>query len=451
MTKSYLNSSLRAPNTVRLLLCQLYITLFLDGINELSVHFGLGVPLGQIVRGVFIVFDIIIVFCLGSKKMVQVMVLCLAFFAIETLREVFFGASGVLYAGIYWSKVVSCILVFLAIKASYEAGYFQRDKLDSFFKLAIYIVPLIFLFFAAIGIITQNHIDAGVYGKILSKNALTAVLLILFALSLKYGFERLVFLVWAIVSLACLVLLGSKAALAFAALILVSALVSRMVRKGTRKSFLPLLLLIVISITILYIIFSNRINEIIFNQIDQLNYTTQVRNQSILQYLLSGRNTLLAAGFESFKQGFTFFSVFIGNGIYSIAHDVAAFVGSGGAYRGIEMDVFEIFFGAGIIGLVFIFLPVVQGIKALRLHKTSDRYYLIVVLIIILLFSVFGGHVYTEGMAAEYFGIFLGYLVMKETPPRKRSLGFFSSKISRGKHVRAPRHTLRDESFLKYA
>ncbi|QOS68990.1 O-antigen ligase family protein [Eggerthella guodeyinii] len=406
---------MRDPSSgvVKLLYLQLYMTLFLDGINEIATHFGFPIPLGQVIRAVFLVVDMLVVFSLGRRRDVQIMILCIAFFALESLREVCFGFSGVVASGVYWSKVLSCILIFLAIKASYQRGLLNKKQMDGFFKLSIIIIPLFFLMLTYAGVMSLNQNDAGAYGSILSKNALTSVLLILFTMSLKFGFESPIRLIWTLIVMLCLVLLGSKAALILVAPILVLSMLHQMGKKGERRlwSFLLLGIGVIVGLSI----FGDRINEVIESQLFRLHYVTAVQGQSWINYLFSGRNSLLEAGFTTFVSGATPLSLLVGDGFYSVTHGVANIVQSSGDVRGIEMDLFEILFSSGLVGLFFILLPVVEGVGAQRTNKSRDRFLLILALIVVLAFSILGGHVYTEGMASEYLGIFLGYLTMKDS------------------------------------
>ena len=241
---------------------------------------------------------------------------------------------------------------------------------------------------------------------------MSAVLLILLAMSLHLSFNKKLLLLWPILIIMALFLLGSKATMLFA-LVTVAGCALHESKRLTLGSLLIVGLFLVGALSALWI-FRDLVAQVVDAQLQRYQYITQQQGGSAIDHLLTGRNDLLEAGFSSFISNVTPLSLVVGGGISTLGAEIAEAVNYYDAFRGIEMDLFEIALAAGLVGVCIALTPFVSVVKSIRASRRSkaNMFYLLLGIIIIFLFMLFGGHALTEGMPAEYLGIYLAYICL---------------------------------------
>lgn len=405
----------------KLLWIELLLTIPLDIINELMSHAGIPVPLGQLVRGLFIAINVIAVLEFGSRKEAQITVLVVLFYAMMVLREVSLGLNAMAYAATYWAKFLSFFLTFLAIKSAGDAGMTSEALLDRFFFWSIRLIPLSYIVLAIVGVLEQSGFDSGYGGDILSKNSMSAVLLLFLSLSLYYVFQRKMAFIWPVTVAIALFLLGSKSTIVFCAAMIVACVLHEL--RGLSLRSICMAGVLVIGLCVGAWLFWDELSLVIDTQFKRYQYVTTSQGGSFVDYLLTGRNDLLQAGLSGYFEQFSPIFLVVGGGISSLGSSVADLVNSSSSIRGIEMDFFEIPLASGLIGLLVMVAPYLITIRKVHRGRPSGHYYLVFGILVQFLFMMLGGHVVTEGMPAEYLGILLAYscLASKAESPEANS------------------------------
>lgn len=401
----------------KLLWLELVVTIGLDAINEILSSSGFDLPLGQIARGLFLVINLLVVFECGRKKDAQAAVLIIVFFAMMVFREVPLGLEAMANAALYWIKLLSFILTYLAIKCAGANGGIKPTQIESFFRWSIYVIPVLYITFALVGILPQRSIDAGYAGIIMSKNTMSATLLLLLVVSLYLSFEKRLSFIFTVVIIASLFLLGSKSTILFAA-IAVAVCIIKIMTRFTLRNFILAGLVLTCALAALWL-FRESVEQVIHAQLQTYAYVTSQQGGTVLDYLLTGRNDLLSAAIGSFVSHITPVSILFGDGVSSLGAAIADSTGYTGAYRGIEMDLFEITLAAGLIGGCIALAPFATAIKTVtRSGGLSANLYHVLGVSFLFCFMLFGGHVLTEGMPAEFVGIYLAYIQLLQADNR---------------------------------
>lgn len=398
----------------KLLWLELVITIGLDTANELLSSSGISVPMGQLVRGSFLLVNFLVVLEFGKRRDAQIAVLTIVFFALMVFREVSLGIGAMANAVIYWTKFLSFFLTFLAIKCVGESGKIEKVLFEKFFIWSIRVIPLSYILLALTGVLGQSTFDSGYEGYYLSKNSMSAVLLLFFSLSLYYVFQRKMTFLWSVVVAIALFLLGSKSTMVFCIVILIACVLHEL--RGLHMRSICMVGILFAGLLVGAWVFRDEINSTIETQLQIYQYVTTSQGGSIIDYLLTGRNDLLQAGFSSYLNDFSPLFLVVGGGISSLGSSMADILNSSGSYRGIEMDLFEIALASGLIGLLIMMTPFLVAIKGLARERPNGCYYLALGILVQFLFMVFGGHVVTEGMPAEYLGILLAYACIISKP-----------------------------------
>ncbi|MBQ8117276.1 MAG: O-antigen ligase family protein [Lachnospiraceae bacterium] len=191
----------------------------------------------------------------------------------------------------------------------------------------------------------------------------------------------------------CCIIIGSK--VVTGALFLFSFLLiwNNFIFAGKKVSAKRLLLVFVIigGIVGLYNTFSSQVDAIINRWI-----TNQSVAETNIAFLTSHRNVYLQKGFELFKSkgGLTYLFGW----------------GLGGANNGmvnIEMDLFDILFSCGILGLLNVLYNYIALIKAIKFRSKEAILFLTISIVL----SFVGGHVLFTGLGGMMFAIMMLYSI----------------------------------------
>lgn len=394
----------------KLLWFELFVTVFLDTANELLGIIGVPLVLGQVVRSCFLLLNLVAILEFGKRKESQAIILIYIFFALMILREATLGLDGMAYAAVYWAKFLLYVSTFFAVRCTVMAGRMSIFLIEKFFKWSIYFIAPAFLALAMMGFFEQSSFDSGYEGAILTKNSMSATLLMLLAISMFLAFRgKLLFLSVVVIAIA-LLFLGSKSTIAFGILMILICILHEL--KGLTSKGLLTLIVLLTGIVFALWLYRDSIVMVIDSQIQRYQYVMNQQNGSFVDYLLTGRNDLLEAGLRSFTDGINILDLIIGSGISTLSFGVAGMVDATSVFRGVEMDTFEIVLASGIVGLAVTFVPFVLAGRALKRSSDSNVFYLGVGLFVITCFMTLGGHVVTEGMSSSYLGVYLAYICL---------------------------------------
>lgn len=400
----------RSDLVAQFLQIELFLTIFLDVANELLGIAGFPLILGQMVRACFLVVNLLVVLEYGERKESQAVVLIYLFASLLVLREVSLGISGMSYAAAYWAKFLLYVSTFFAIKCAGGAGRIEMVILERFFKWSVLFIAPAFLVLTMTGLLEQSTFDSGYEGAILSKNSMSAVLLLLLASAMFFTFRKRMSPLWIVVVVSALLFLGSKSTIVFS-VVAVGACVLHELRRLTPRGILVSLALVG-GVSIALWLYRDTVWQVLNTQLQRYQYVLEQQGGSFVDYLLTGRNDLLTAGLSSYVGDFNPITFVFGSGISSLSFDVAEIVNAAGAYRGIEMDFFEITLASGIVGLLIASAPFVVALRSLKRANVSKSLYLALGIYIVLCFMTLGGHVVTEGMPASYLGAYLAYVYL---------------------------------------
>lgn len=394
----------------RLLQIELLLTVFLDVANELLGIAGVPLVLGQVVRVCFLVVNFLVVLEYGGRKESQTVILIYIFVSLLVLREVPLGISGMSYAATYWAKFLLYVSTFFAIKCAGSSKGIEMVILERFFKWSVVFIAPAFLVLAMTGLLEQSTFDSGYEGAILSKNSMSAVLLMLLAFAMFFSFRKQMSPLWIAVVVAALFFLGSKSTIVFA-IVAVGVCILHELRSLTPRALFILLVLVGGTGVALWL-YRDIVWQVVDFQLQRYQYVLEQQGGSIVDYLLTGRNDLLTAGLSSYIEGFSLITFVFGSGISALSTGVAEIVNATGAYRGIEMDYFEIMLASGMVGLLITSAPFVVALRSLKRANVPKSLYLALGIFIVLCFMALGGHVVTEGMPASYLGVYLAYVYL---------------------------------------
>lgn len=262
-------------------------------------------------------------------------------------------------------------------------------------------IVMIIVYFLSIvtGFGRSTYGDSGYKACFNASNSLTIVLVILagFQLTLFFINKKKSKLIYFMILSIFIFLTGSKSGIVF--LILFTAY---MLRPKVNKVFLRKLVIVAgITVTLYYLLshkFDLQMQAIIY----RMTYFLKNSNSTI-EYALSGRNNLLMAGWDAYKDNFTIVSLFIGNGSYSM-HILIGKLSGWGILKSIEMDFFDIFFCFGMMGILSTYFLAIKtaGLRDLRKYNISPVYFLFWMCIV---FSILGGHVFMDSFASTLLGL----------------------------------------------
>ena len=402
-----------------LLLAEIFITVGLDTVNEVVGVFGVPQVLGLIARPFFICINIIAIVSFGKKREFRFCLFVCLWLIAMVLREAHLGVDGIKYAASYWSKPLLYITTFFAIKSSVCARHVKLNQVESYLRYSIYLIAPMFIILALTGVLNRREFDSGYAGLILSKNSTSVTFLILLVLSIYFVSRKKIKPYWTIALIVSLFFLGSKAAIVFASLIVAAGLTHEF--KGRISWNLKKVFPMAILMMALLLLFHDVVWSAVESQFLQYQYVLNEAGGSFVDYLLTGRNDLLDAATKVYLEKLSPLSIMFGCGISTLSEGIAEIVSYSGNFRSVEMDVFEIFYASGIVGILVILFPIAVTFKGLKRREDCGYFYFNLGMLIVMCFMVLGGHVVTEGMPAAYFGSYLafGYLISSESEQRR--------------------------------
>ena len=364
---------------------------------------------GSLIRGIILIENVFIVFFFNIKNCSRICqkesLICLSCIIylvfLFCIQVIYHNGVSIPTDLSYFLKVLLYITEVVCLVTCIQEGVLGRKDFEAFWKYSLWLIPISLIF----ADITNSAINtaAGNKGYFMSVNALTAVLLVQVILSLYFVLKRKLSIVALLLNLVTILLIGTKTPYIFILLALVVLLLFD--SKNRKKLLIAILFGVVVIILLISTIFKEQFNSVF--QWQQYFIGNIDEDNSILNYLLSGRDELFIAAWQSFQGIMKVPAMLFGVGPYSLFASIGSY-SSQGNMRGLEMDVFEIMFSCGIFIVVVVYR---YFVKALRC-KSGDRVtelYLNLAIILIGIYSILGGHVITEAFAGTYCAILFGY------------------------------------------
>lgn len=389
-----------------IVLLSIFLTPIIDIANGII---GENSIVGSLIRGIILIENILIVFSFNIKNSSKVCqkesLICLSCIGylvfLFCIQAVYHNGMSISTDLSYILKVLLYITEVVCLVACIQEGVLGRKDFESFWKYSLWFIPISLIFADVTN--TAINTAAGNKGYFMSVNALTAVLLVQVILSLYFVFKRKLSIVALLLNLVTILLIGTKTPYIFILLALVVLLLFD--SKNRKNLLISILVGAVVLVLLISTIFKEQFNSVF--QWQQYFIGNINEDNSILNYLLSGRDELLIAAWQSF-QGITKIpAILFGVGPYSLFTSIGSY-SEQGCIRGLEMDVFEIMFSCGIYIVVVVYRYFVKALRCKSGDRTTELY-LNLAIILIGVYSILGGHVITEAFAGTYCAILFGY------------------------------------------
>lgn len=273
-----------------------------------------------------------------------------------------------------------------------------EDIMDKSAYFVIFVYLLSFAFGG--GLITYTDSNTGYKAFFNSTNSLTCVLIIISSFQvfmfLRDNKKRNLF-IYIIISL-FLFLLGSKSGIFFWGLYLLYSFWPRASTKYLKR-IIGIAIVLPMGAYVLLNKFASQVQDIIKRFLYFQN-----TSDSTLQFLLSGRNSLLMYAWNEFKNKLTIVDVLHGKGATNM-QVVLGKASAWGAVKNVEMDIFDIFFFYGLIGI-----GITYGLSFYLYNKKLKRPFdgKKLMFWICIMFSILGGHVYMDSFGSTIISLVVG-------------------------------------------
>jgi len=396
----------------------LSITILIDFINGIWVK----LPIGEVYRILIIILSVLII--IKYKRDEINLVIFMALFLILNAAISFMVKSninGIIFDSRMILKAIYYILIFKSIKSLYINNKFTLGNVNKIILNNLYYTPFLFLisYVLKIGETSYANISLGFKSTFLSLNSINVALIVLFV----FAFDNLINskskIRWLFINIAIvypMVLLGTKSSLIFLIFIPIIYIAMNIHFKPRKLTLRRLVYLysifMIVTILGVFILINNEFDSLI-----NRGYISELigrqkhlfENRDLVSYLLSGRNWLLETGTDIFFNDFNIFKGIFGSGYFNIHNGIAVIWGQGlNEVRPIELDLFDIFYSYGIIGVSLTYGYVIKKLCfnfRYRRHRQCKPYF--VATIVLLIFSLLGGHVFLEAISSTFLGLVL--------------------------------------------
>ena len=364
---------------------------FIDLING---YFDGSIPIGRVVRTLLILANIYLCMrCIPKreKESTCVFLLIVVYVVFQSTVTGMFSKNDSIMSGLNFGTKLLLFLSEMQLLINYSRnGKIKKEDFANFWKFSCWFVPLSLLMCKILDLSNaMNDSKAGLYSSV---NAMSIVFIIQFVISLYFSKLQKKFWLAVILNILAVALLGTKSPYLYIGAVIIALVIFY------SKHRIRMVVAFVIVGCMAYYLLSKYFAGDMLEYIEYQTYHLQnnLATHTILDYLFSGRNNMLAREWKSLlDSGAIFVSLLFGIGRTNFASAV-------------EMDFFEILFGFGI--------PVTIGVYYLVLRsfswKCSDKaenLFLNLALICMISFSTLGGHTFLEAIAATYSAILIGY------------------------------------------
>ena len=337
----------------------------------------------QILRFLFLAFSMYFV---KGKNLRIACILFIYLLIIEISSFLYTQSINAYMSGINYSMKILYIYLFYcivsAISKKVDDSYSLRLIDIYLFSACLYSLGIMIPTFLGIGIGSYSEGTFGQKGLYSSGNSLNVFLGISFCISLLRKNKDYWEAIQCLLLLSAIILLGTKTAFLF---IIVGLLIF------LRSKSYKVRVFSVISVFVLFLYCFNDIAMLLGNIYDVVFYRFENRDD-LLTFILSGRNDYISDAFMSFFQSNWWpLKLLFGGGAFLSFRD-EYFVGM--QFDTLEMDLFDIFFMYGVVGLTVYILVIVYALKICnRVSKVLSFLFFL-----FFFHSVLAGHVVFDGL-----------------------------------------------------
>ncbi|MEH7512320.1 O-antigen ligase family protein [Gottfriedia acidiceleris] len=366
----------------------------------------LPLPVGQMYRGVILIFSIFILVNFFEKKMIKLFLVLL--YLIITQMIYFFihnSINGLLLDLTEILKVILIILTVETYKILNKHNILNKADIIKIFKINLWLFPLTIIIPKILGIgFTVYGNGSGYKGFYDANNDLNIVLLVLLIFSIYYVQQKklnpFIYGFNIILLLLVILLIGSKSSLVFSILIFVFFIIMDKTSNIIKKIKTLLITTSLLGLTC-YFLIKFYFNDLLL-MFDKQSYffDQSIKSGNLASFLFSGRDYLLEYALNVLMNNkYNFIQLFFGIGRYYHGLLLGS-VYKIQSYKIIEMDFFDTFFSYGLIGILIIYGYIINIIYKTIKNKNFNPFSLLSI-IIIMIFSFLGGHVIYSGLAGS--------------------------------------------------
>lgn len=384
----------------------LSLTLLVDAITGIMIN-NLGVErsiLGILFRGFLIGYFIIYIFIKNKINRYIILTISIYFF-INIFLSYFnnhFTTKGVVFDIIEIAKIALMPSILMGIISMWNDKLITYKSLKKVINISINLLLIIYVIGLVFGLGGQIYSGAGYKSLFNANNSFNIVVIVLFIFQMETTFisKKNIDIIKSIMLILILLFLGSKTSIMFIPIYFILKLTIEF-KNFSKKKILKWILIVLVLCGILFIIFNNKIMAIINHQL----YFFNKESESIITFILSGRNEFLSVAYDGFINNISILSVFFGIGSYFNQSLISMALGFA-TIKNIEMDFFDILFSYGLIGVILtygiVIYIVIKNIRKIIKNKLTAE---IIAVSSMIVFSFLAGHVFLDAMSATYLAI----------------------------------------------
>lgn len=382
----------------KLIILYIFLQPFIDAITMYQIRSTLNIPsISVVLRGLFLI--IIVVWLYKNSKKKHLIYLIIGYFIIDCIY-IFFFTSNSLY-----QEIANLFQIFYLPFVLYFFMKYENSVINDKFIFQIYLVYLnliIIPYFLNIGVYASDYYvgKSGYYGLFNGGNEISAIILGLMPIAIKYlvdiknNFLRIITLIETIF---CIYLIGTKTILLGSIIVIIYFIFKWLYhnyQKINKKNLVKILILAFLVLLVGYLVlpmtplYKNIYLALKFFNVNSIG---DFANLDVIDNIIfSGRLNILANINEIYIDSSLLVRLF-GLGETTLLN-----------LKLIEIDIFDIFYSIGLIGFL---IYIVTNILILKKIKIDGTYKFSFILLVIV--SLFTGHILTSTCVSLYFGIYV--------------------------------------------
>lgn len=391
----------------------LSLTLLVDAvtgimINNFSIERSI---LGILFRGILLLYFIFYLFIKNKKNRLLILIVII-YMCVNVFLSYFNSHSmikGVIFDVTEIAKVSLMPSIVLGLISMWRDKIVKYESLKKVINISINLLLIIYIIGLVFGLGGHIYSGAGYKSVFNANNSFNIVVIVLFIFQMENTFKNKtkIDILRGFMLIVILLFLGSKTSIIFIPLYFIFKLIIEF-KNISKKNLIKWIGIIVVFSLGLFIIFNEKIMAIINNQL----YFFHRESNSIITFILSGRNKFLTVAYEGFINNLSILSLVFGIGSYFNQELISSALGFP-TIKNIEMDFFDILFSYGIIGVlltygIVIYIVIKNMNKIIKERLTGE----IISVISMIVFSFLAGHVFQDAMSATYLAIVVAMISM---------------------------------------
>ena len=382
----------------KLIILYIFLQPFIDAITMYQIRSTLNNPsISVVLRGLFLI--IIVVWLYKNSKKKHLIYLIIGYFIIDCIY-IFFFTSNSLY-----QEIANLFQIFYLPFVLYFFMKYENSVINDKFIFQIYLVYLnliIIPYFLNIGVYASDYYvgKSGYYGLFNGGNEISAIILGLMPIAIKYlvgiknNFLRIITLIETIF---CIYLIGTKTILLGSIIVIIYFIFKWLYhnyQKINKKNLVKILIIAFLVLLVGYLVlpmtplYKNIYLALKFFNVNSIG---DFANLDVIDNIIfSGRLNILANINEIYIDSSLLVHLF-GLGETTLLN-----------LKLVEIDIFDIFYSIGLIGFL---IYIVTNILILKKIKIDGTYKFSFILLVIV--SLFTGHILTSTCVSLYFGIYV--------------------------------------------